>query len=168
MPTIRKATLKDASQINKITKAAFTLYKNELSSNIKVDALLETDADILFDIKNNTVFVAEENGVILGAIRYSFLNKTTAYIYRFSVDPSSSSTGFGSCLLKAALDDAKEKGAVAVTLYTNAKYFTLARYYYGKEFFVHSTDNSKGYIRALFIKELVDGAEYDLGDVLRK
>jgi len=169
MHIIAKATKADITQIKLLTQKAFTLYQNELNSDVKVDALYETSDDILLDINHNYVFVAKDiSGRLLGAIRYSLLNSDIAYIYRFAVDSDFSHTGLGTELLKAALDDAKAKGAKAATLYTNAKYFTLARYYYGKEFFVHSTDSSKGYIRALFIKELSDCTNYNLTPVFSK
>jgi len=167
-PAIRKAAPADVTEIKRVTKAAFTLYQNELNPNVKVDALSESDADILADIAKHTVFVAEDAGRLLGAIRYAMLNSGVAYVYRFAVDHGVGYIGLGSDLLKAAIADAQARGAKAITLYTNAKYFTLARYYYGKEFFVHSTDHSKGYIRALFVKELIDGAEYDITPAIKK
>jgi len=169
MPTIRTATTSDIPQIKAITKKAFELYQKQLNKGVKVKALDETDADILFDITNHTVLIScDDKGNILGAVRCEFLNKDVAYIYRFAVDSTISHVGVGSELLKAAITGAKENGAKTITLHTNAKFFSLARYYYGKDFFVHSTDLSRGYIRALFVKELETGAEYDLTQALNK
>ena len=58
--------------------------------------------------------------------------------------------------MDAVISDCKNDGIKAIALHTNSRYYKLARYYYGKRFFVHSTSTDKGYIRALFVKELSD------------
>lgn len=167
MYNIRNAIKGDEKKINIITKKAFKLYSDELHSIAPVKALSETDEQVLDDILNNKVYVAEENGEILGSVRYCALSKTLAYIYRFGVDPDINNTGIGSDLLNKALDDCSVSGFNAVALHTNSKYYKLARYYYGKQFFVHSTTTDKGYIRALFIKELND-LKYDITPAFKK
>ncbi len=157
---IRLANFDDAIAINKLTTQAFKVYQNELNSATTVKALNETVSQVTYDITYNRVFVAEDNGKIVGSIRYSALSSELAYIFRFGVDPNISSTGVGSNLLKVALEEIQSNGFKAVALHTNAKYYKLARYYYGKKFFVHSTNTEKGYIRALFIKEFSD--DYDI------
>lgn len=154
MYNIRLAKIQDAAKINIVTKKAFLLYKDELHSSAPVKALTESDEKVIDDILNHHVFVAEENGEIFGAIRYCALNANLAYIYRFGVDPDINNTGIGSDLLNYAVEDCIRSGYCAIALHTNSKYYKLARYYYGKQFFVHSTTTDKGYIRALFIKEL--------------
>ena len=166
---IRKAVPADADKIKAVTKQAFRLYQEELHSDTPVYALSETDADILADISHNAVFVAEgADGKILGAIRYCDLGGGLAYIYRFAVEPQINNLGIGSDLLSHVISECEATGFFAIALHTNSKYYKLARYYYGKQFFVHSTDNSKGYIRALFVKELKPGAEYDLSPAFKK
>ncbi len=164
---LRLAKTEDAAVINAVTKKAFSLYRDELHSSAPVKALSETDETVKDDIKNHRVFVAEENGVIVGAIRYCTLSKELAYIYRFGVDPEISNTGIGSDLLKIVIDECTELGFDAIALHTNSKYYKLARYYYGKQFFVHSTSAEKGYIRALFIKELSE-KDYDISPAFVK
>lgn len=151
---ILRATPSDVKDILNITKLAFSVYKNELDTNINVKALSETEQDVAFDIENNTVFVAKFNEKLLGSIRIKKLTDDLAYIYRFAVHPSENNNGVGTELLNYALEECIKMDIAAAALHTNAKYFRLARYYYGKLFYVHSTDNSKGYIRALFVKEL--------------
>jgi len=168
MYALRKAVPSDAQEINKVTKRAFLLYQEELHSDAPVHALSETDADITGDILNQSVYVAEENGKVLGAIRYCRLSGELAYVYRFAVEPEINSLGIGSDLLNCVVAECENAGFSAVALHTNSKYYRLARYYYGKQFFVHSTDSSKGYIRALFIKELKPGAPYDIAPAFRK
>ena len=75
------------------------------------------------------------------------------YIYRLGVSPDISNIGLGSALLDAAVSYASDNGAKAIALHTNSKYYPLARYYYGKQFYVHSTSFNLGYIRALFVLE---------------
>lgn len=161
---IRYAIPDDALEITEITKAAFQSYRAELGqTDVTLHALTETVEDILDDIQHNAVFVAVgEKNRLLGAIRVKTLTADLAYIYRFGVRPDIKNIGVGSRLLAAACDYCAEHGFQAIALHTNARFYTLARYYYGKRFFVHSTDDSKGYIRALFIKELTDNKTYDI------
>jgi len=168
MAHIRKANENDIADILHITKDAFRLYQKQLQTSVEVVALHETKQDILNDIVNHTVFVAEDSGKVFGAVRYTMLSSNVAYLYRFAVEGNTSHIGAGSHLLKAVIDDCTAKGATALTLHTNAKHFSLARYYYGKDFFIHSTDNSKGYIRALFVKELAKDKTYDITPALNK
>lgn len=156
MATIRKATPQDATKINEITRKAFTLYADELQKGSRVKALEEPQSAVLDDIREHNVFVAEEDGALMGSLRIKALSADLAYLYRFGVDPTIRNTGVGSDLLQAAIDDCRKAGFAAIALHTNAKYYTLARYYYGKQFYVHSTSTAKGYIRALFVKELDD------------
>ena len=65
-------------------------------------------------------------------------------------------------MLDAAIAYAKDNGAKAIALHTNSKYYRLARYYYGKQFYVHSTSFDRGYVRALFVLELTDDCGVDL------
>lgn len=154
---IRRATDDDTADVLNVTKASFSLYQDELHVDYEVKALKETIESTLHDIRENAVFVVERNGEIVGAIRIKQLSPDLWYIYRFGVSPEITNTGLGSALLDAAITYAKENGAKAITLHTNAKYYRLARYYYGKRFYVHSTSFDRGYVRALFVLELDDG-----------
>lgn len=156
MTEIRKAALSDADAIAAITKAAFKLYKDDLHSSYPIAALTETADEIRCDIENHAVYVAVCGGEIAGSIRVKKLTDSLAYIYRFGVSPQINNTGIGSKLLDAVIADCKSAGIKAIALHTNSRYYKLARYYYGKRFFVHSTSTDKGYIRALFVKELTD------------
>lgn len=164
---IRKATEADAARILEVTREAFTLYRSELSPGIEVTALTEGEKDVINDIKQHSVYVAEENGKLLGSIRYEALSAELAYIYRFGVLTDINNTGIGSELLSKVIEDCITEGFKAIALHTNSRYYKLARYYYGKQFFVHSTSFKKGYIRALFVKEL-RGEDYDVSPALLK
>ena len=144
---VRRAVKADAEEILRVTKAAFTLYKDDLHSTYSVPALSETAADIEADIESHAVYVAISNGRIAGSIRLKKLTNELAYVYRFGVSPD--------------INDCTKAGVKAIALHTNSRYYKLARYYYGKRFFVHSTSTAKGYIRALFVKELSD-EEYNI------
>ena len=158
---VRRAVKADAEEILRVTKAAFTLYKDDLHSTYSVPALSETAADIEADIESHAVYVAISNGRIAGSIRLKKLTNELAYVYRVGVSPDINNSGIGSKLLGEVIDDCTKAGVKAVALHTNSRYYKLARYYYGKRFFVHSTSTAKGYIRALFVKELSD-EEYDI------
>ena len=166
---IKEATPEQAEEISAVTKEAFKIYHEELHSSkeVRLSALTETAADVLNDIRNHTVLCATENGRVMGAIRVEALSADLAYIYRFAVNPSESNGGVGSELLAAAVKLCGELGFSAIALHTNSKYYKLARYYYGKEFYVHSTATGKGYIRALFIKDLNDKT-VDLSPAFKK
>lgn len=153
---IRRAEDGDTAEVLKVTKQSFSLYQEELRVNYEVKALKETIESTLKDIRENAVFVVERFEKLCGAIRIKKLSDDLWYIYRFGVNPEITNTGLGSALLDAAINYAKSNGAKAIALHTNAKYYQLARYYYGKQFYVHSTSFDRGYVRALFVLELSD------------
>ncbi len=160
---IRYAIPDDAPAIQKIMHAAFEGYLEDIKNDYKLHALTESIGDILDDIRNQTVYVAvTDRNKVIGAIRVKGLTKDLAYIYRFGVLPEIKNIGVGSRLLAAAVDHCAENGFKAVALHTNTRFYTLARYYYGKRFFVHSTTTDKGYIRALFVKEITGDRNYDI------
>ncbi|MCL2370636.1 MAG: GNAT family N-acetyltransferase, partial [Firmicutes bacterium] len=99
---------------------------------------------------------------------YELLSPELAYIYRVAVDPTAPGFGIGSDLISHCLEQIKKIGCKAAALHTNSRYFKLARYYYGKGFFVHSTDNSKGYIRALFVNQFSTDYDADVTPALNR
>jgi N-acetylglutamate synthase-like GNAT family acetyltransferase len=164
--TIRKANISDAPAILEVTRKAFSLYRGSISAEITLSALTESIKDVEHDITKNHVYVAVrqcEATTIEGSLRFSLLSPQVAYIYRIGVNPDGHNAGIGSELLAKAIKDISALGAKAATLHTNSKYFKLVRYYYGHEFYVHSTDTSRGYIRAFFVKDLtaegIDGID---------
>ena len=44
----------------------------------------------------------------------------------------------------------------------------LIRFYYGHGYFIHSTENTRGYIRALLVHELEMPGNYDLAPVMSR
>lgn len=154
---IRQAIAQDAAAVLKVTKESFSLYQEELNVNYEVKALKETLESTLNDINNHAVFVVERFGEMCGSIRIRKLSDDLWYIYRFGVSPKITNSGLGSALLDAAVSYAQRNGAKSITLHSNSKYYRLARYYYGKQFYVHSTTFDRGYVRALFVLDLTDG-----------
>ena len=156
MLIIEQAKPEQAEEITRVTREAFKIYQDALHSqkDVRMAALTETTVGVLADMKKNTVLAAAESGKVIGAIRIEALSKELAYIYRFAVDPDETSGGVGSRLLAAAIKLCERGGFSAIALHTNSKYYKLARYYYGKGFYVQSTNLEKGYVRALFVKEL--------------
>lgn len=163
---IIRAEEKHAEELFRITKHAFQDYKAELSPSVEVKALGESLEDVKRDIAENDVYVALSNKQIIGGIRVKRLSPQLAYIFRFAVDKELAGQGVGSTLLAHAIEECIESGYSAIALHTNTKYFKLAKYYYGKNFFVHSTTSDRGYIRALFIKEL-NSNPYDITPATR-
>ena len=163
---IRRATEEDTASVLQVTKESFSLYQEDLHVNYEVKALKETIESTLHDIRENAVFVVERFGELVGAIRIKKLSDELWYIYRFGVSPKISNTGLGSALLDAAVEYAHHNGAKAIALHTNSKYYRLARYYYGKQFYVHSTAFDRGYVRALFVLDLDENVNVDLSPAL--
>ena len=46
-----------------------------------------------------------------------------------------------------------DQGVKKLSLHTASKIASLIRFYYGRGFYIDSTDKSKGYIRALLVKD---------------
>lgn len=163
MLEIKKATTSDCDWILSLTHKAFLVYQQALdaSASFVSPALLESLEDVRNDISKNNVYVAYLDGNPVGSIRFKALSERLIYIYRFGVDPELNNNGVGSELINKVIDECTKTGYKAIALHTNSKYYKLAKYYYGREFYVHSTDFSKGYIRALFVKDL-NGGNIDL------
>ncbi|MDR3292953.1 MAG: GNAT family N-acetyltransferase [Clostridiales bacterium] len=168
MVDIFKAAPVHADAIYDITKRAFALYVDNLHAEYSLSAMTETREDILKDIEKNRVYAAEKNGKLLGSLRIARLSDDVAYLYRFAVDTNEHNKGVGAELLAYAVEECKKEGFAVIALHTNSKYYKLARYYYGMNFYVHSTDFSRGYIRALFLKELVENKDVDLACAFKK
>ncbi|MBQ3038510.1 MAG: GNAT family N-acetyltransferase, partial [Clostridia bacterium] len=77
----------------------------------------------------------------------------TAYFSRFGVKVTSQNNGIGKSIMNLVDRIMIKKGVKKLSLHTGAKVSSLIRFYYGRGFYIDSTDKSKGYIRALLIKE---------------
>lgn len=165
-PVIREATIADIPAILEITREAFAKYAKEAQVPGNLSALSETYEKIEADLKAKSVLVAILDSKTVGTIRFEMLPGKIAYISRFAVRLDVHNCGVGKELVKAAVDHATAQGAQIVTLHTASKMTALVRLYYGLGFYIHSTAADRGYIRALFCRELVDGAHMNLEGIL--
>jgi GNAT superfamily N-acetyltransferase len=121
---------------------------------ITPSAVTENEEDIIYDIKTkNVLIIRASNTLTVGTIRYHMIDNI-CYISRFGILPNWQSAGAGDMLIKEVEKRAKMLGASAIMLHSASRLLKQVRYYYRQGFFIHSTDHSPGYIRALFIKEL--------------
>ncbi len=152
--TIKKAVPNDATQIHSVLAVSFADYYTMLG--ISAPGITETTEDIKKDIAEKNVLVARaSNTLTVGTVRYEMIDNV-CYISRFGVLPNWQAGGTGEKLFLEVERNAKALGASAIMLHSAAKLSKQVRYYYGQGFFIHSTEHSRGYVRALFIKELGD------------
>lgn len=153
--TIRRATTDDIPIIMDITQEAFLKYSFDagIQQQSMIQALHETPEDIAAELDSKIILLGEFNGQALGSIRYEFFSSGITYFSRLGVKLVAQSYGMGSALVNAVLEASLERGQHAVALHTNAKMYSLVRFYYGKGFYVHSTSIDRGYVRALLIRE---------------
>lgn len=148
---IRQANASDAESIGKITQEAFLVYA-KFSGAKNLDALLETKEDILSDISNKLVLIAESDGEVVGCVRVS-IDGADAYLSRFAVSGAYRENGVGSKLIGAVDNEMQKKGVKKISLHSASKMLPLIRFYYGKGFYIESTDTTSGYIRAKLTKD---------------
>ena len=164
---VRKAAAADIPAIADITLEAFDKYARDLGQPEKVYALKEGPEVIARDIEQKTVFIATLDGEPAGSIRYEILPSGIAYISRFGVKLIAQGCGLGRRLIQAVVSDCQDNGREAVALHTSSRMASLIRFYYGQGFYIHSTDFSRGYIRALLVKPLTGRAmEFDYDNMV--
>ena len=149
---IRLAREKDIPAIMEMTKEAFLKYK-EASGCDHLDALNETYDDVKSDIENKIVLVAIDDGEYVGSVRVEIFPDKTAYLTRFGVRVSNQNTGIGKSMMCLIDKSMKEKGVKRISLHTGSKIIPLIRFYYGRGFYIESTETNRGYIRAKLVKE---------------
>lgn len=157
--TVRKATIEDAAAIYDIMQEAFTKYQEDLATDTKVAALRETIEDIKHDIEHKCVFIAFLSDIPIGSIRYEIKADGTAYLSRFGVRPAYQRYGAGTALMKALEQDAEKNGATDIALHTALKMKHLIGFYQHMGYYVVSTSDDTGYVRALLCKPLQQQAE---------
>lgn len=149
---VRIATYDDIPDILKITKEAFLKYI-ELAGIENTPAISETYEDVKKDIDNKIVLIALSDGVPVGSVRVQVFDDNTAYLSRFGVKLTSQNNGIGKSIMNLVDRIMIKKGIKKIYLHTGARITSLIRFYYGRGFYVDSTDKSNGYIRALLIKD---------------
>lgn len=159
---VRKATEDDVLDVFEITHMAFTKYARDMGHPELVSALRELPDDILRDIREKHVLIAYLDDVPVGSVRYWDLGGGMGYLTRFGVKPECQRGGVGKALVQAVEDGCRELGLKAIFLHTSARMTNLVRFYYAAGYFIHSTTHDRGYIRALFVRELEGEGNYDL------
>lgn len=149
---VRLATEEDAESILEITREAFKKYV-ELAGLDTITALTETKEDVLEDIKNKLVLIAISDDVPVGSVRLELKDDNTAYLSRFGVRTTNQNAGIGKSIMHLTDRLMHKHGIKQLQLHTSAKVSSLIRFYYGRGFYIDSTDKSKGYVRAFLVKD---------------
>ena len=164
---IKEATPADAEAIQEIMQDAFRKYERDLGMSGHVTALKETVEDIRRDIEEKTVLVGFVDGVAVGSVRVEIMGDL-AYLSRFGVRSAITKSGIGGMLIDRVEVLCREQSVRAIALHTSSRMFGLIRFYYGHGYFIHSTETSRGYIRALLVHELEMPGNYDLAPVMNR
>jgi ribosomal protein S18 acetylase RimI-like enzyme len=149
---VRLANYDDIPSILNITREAFTKYR-EMAGVENLAALDETYNDVKHDIDTKVVLIALSDGVPVGSVRVEIFPDHTAYLSRFGVKVTSQNNGIGKSIMNLVDRIMMKKGVREISLHTGAKVTSLIRFYYGRGFYIESTDKSRGYIRARLVKE---------------
>lgn len=149
---VRVANYDDITDIMNITREAFVKYQ-QMSGVEKLAALEESYNDVKKDIDTKVVLLALSDGEPVGSVRVEVFPDKTAYLSRFAVKVTSQNNGIGKSIMNLVDRIMIKKGVTEMHLHTGAKITSLIRFYYGRGFYIDSTDKSRGYVRALLIKE---------------
>jgi N-acetylglutamate synthase-like GNAT family acetyltransferase len=150
---VRRAVEGDIPEIQEITREAFKMYMEGAGIVGRLAALEETYEDVKQDIETKEVFVALLDNKIVGSVRVELMPDKTAYLSRLGVSKENQSHGVGRVLMNVVDKVMIENGVTNLYLHTASRLFSLVRFYYGRGFYIESTSNDRGYIRALLCKE---------------
>lgn len=149
---VRLANYDDVPYIMAITKEAFTKYKDMCGTD-HLDALSETAADVKHDIDTKVVLVALSDGEPVGSVRVEIFPDHTAYLTRFGVKINNQNNGIGKSIMNLVDRIMRKKGVKRISLHTGSKVTALIRFYYGRGFYIDGIDKSRGYVRAMLVKD---------------
>jgi len=149
---IRNATMDDIDQIIEITTKAFNNYRELSGTKCSLPALDETRENVAKDIENKLVLVAYINGNVVGSVRVE-VNGEIAYLSRFGVNPDFQNLGIGKALMNLVDINMKVMGVKQIQLHTASKIKSSVCFYYGRGFYVASTDQERDYIRVFMCKD---------------
>ena len=142
---VRLANYDDIPAIMNITREAFVKYQ-KMSGVEKLAALEESYNDVKKDIDTKVVLLALSDGEPVGSVRVEVFPDKTAKV-------TSQNNGIGKSIMNLVDKIMVKKGVTQIQLHTGSKITSLIRFYYGRGFYIDSTDKSRGYVRALLIKE---------------
>lgn len=153
---IRRAapTDEDAGAVRLVMLDSFAKYKRDTGISNTPGALSESLEDIMSDIKNSYVYLAFVDGESVGSIRVNIESGGYAYIKRFGVRGGYQNIGIGKSFMNLVDKLLRSKGVKIAGLHTASKYTALMRFYYGCGFYVKSTGEDRGYLRAYLEKEI--------------
>jgi predicted N-acetyltransferase YhbS len=157
--SVRPAAEQDVPAIHKVIQAAFTKLLSEPGSAKRLKALEETEDDIRKDLTKKRVLVCECDGTVVGSLRYHVVMENIAYLSRFGVLPEFHGRGIGGALVDEVVRACKEQSLRAIALHTSSAVHCTMRFYYRMGFFAAGISVSRGYYRALMVKELVKPEE---------
>lgn len=150
---VRKAKKDDADAIFNILQEAFNKYMKDTNLHGTMEALKESVEQIKCEIKKQQVFIACINDEPVGTIRYEIDENNQAHISRFGVRLHYHNVGVGKSLLNLIDSEISQQNVNKAYLFCASYYTDLIKFYYGRGFYIESTSNDKGYIRAKLIKE---------------
>ncbi|MBE7057287.1 MAG: GNAT family N-acetyltransferase [Ruminococcaceae bacterium] len=153
---IRRAThcQEDALAVKQVMDDSFKKYMEDTGLKRTMEALTEDVSQIMDDIESKHVYLAFVDGVPVGSIRVKVnAQEGTAYISRFGVCRGYQNIGIGKSFMNLIDKLMVSKGIHTAMLHTASKYKELVRFYYGCGFYIKSTSEDRGYVRALFVKE---------------
>jgi N-acetylglutamate synthase-like GNAT family acetyltransferase len=150
---VRQADEDDIPQIIEVAKEAFAAYRENAGIIELVGPLEETYEDLKQDLEKKLILVAILNGQLVGSVRVQINPDKTAYLSRFGVKVANQNNGVGKVLMNAVDNAMLQLGVENLYLHTASRLFSLVRFYYGRGFYIESTTNDRGYIRALLCKE---------------
>ena len=152
---VRKADTSDIEEIRILAKESFNMYTENAAISKLIAPLEETYEDVKKAIETTEVFVAIFNEEVIGSVRIEIRPDGTAYLSRFGVSSTHQNNGIGKILINAIDNLMIELGITCLYLHTASRMFSLIRFYYGRGFYIESTTNDRGYIRALLCKEYI-------------
>jgi len=164
---VRRAVASDIEEIRILAKKSFTLYAKNAGITEFITPFEETYDDVLKAIETTNVFVALSNEEVIGSVRIEIKPDKTAYLSRFGVSSLHQNNGIGKILMNAVDVSMVQLGVTCLYLHTASRMFSLIRFYYGRCFYIKSTNNDRGYIRALLCKEYESEAAQKSADNIR-
>lgn len=128
MLAVRPAAAADTAGILACLRAAFDPYHHEYTDAAFADTVLTPDT-LRDRLTEMSVFVADDDGTIVGTVAASALDRAEGHLRGMAVLPGRQDRGVGSRLLQRALDDLAVRGCRRVTLDSTAPLVGAARFY---------------------------------------